>query len=252
MIQELGLLFSIDRSRKTPIWQQLCEVVRKLAHTGTLKPGMRLPATRILAEDLAVSRSTVVTAYEQLVAEGYLQGRRGAGYTVCAIGAVELPSTGVADDAPVAERVSSLMPFTPSQPDMRLFPYRLWAKNVARVCRTNPESMLTGAGSFGNLALRQSIANHVSEWRGLEASAQQIIVTTGATDALNICLSTLTKTGQAVGIEDPGYKPILRFVTSKGLVPVFLDIDKDGATLPEKQAEPRVVVLTPSHQYPLG
>jgi GntR family transcriptional regulator/MocR family aminotransferase len=252
MTQELGLLFTIDRSRKTPIFEQLCEVIRKLARTGTLKQGTRLPATRVLAEDLAVSRSTVVTAYEQLVAEGYLEGRRGAGYIACSIGAVELPDIKNSDNIPALEVVPSVMPFTPSHPDMRLFPYRHWAKNVARVCRTNPQAMLTGASSFGNLALRQMIANHVSEWRGLEVTPQQVIVTTGATEALNICFRTLTEKGQVVGIEDPGYKPILRFVISQGLTPVFLDIDKYGATVPEKQAKPHVVVLTPSHQYPLG
>ncbi|SIS55141.1 PLP-dependent aminotransferase family protein [Neptunomonas antarctica] len=252
MIQDSGLHFAIDRSRKTPIFEQLCEMIRKLAHTGVLKKGTALPATRVLAEELDVSRSTVVSAYEQLVAEGYLQGRRGSGYTVCAIGAVELPHTNITDDTSKAEKVASLRPLTPGQPDMRLFPYRHWAKTVARVCRTNPEAMMTGAGSFGNDSLRQAIANHVREWRGLECSPQQIIVTAGATDALNICFRTLVNTGQAVGIEDPGYKPILRFVSSQGLTPVFLDIDQDGAKLPEKKVSPHIVVLTPSHQYPLG
>ena len=251
MTKNLSSYFIIDRSRDTPIFEQLCEVVRKLAHSGTLKKGIVLPATRVLAEDLTVSRSTVVTAYEQLVAEGYLEGKVGAGYTVCSIGTVELPHTSN-DSIQATECVPTLMPLTPSQPDMRLFPYRHWAKSVARVCRTNPESMLTGADIFGNFALRKTIANHVNEWRGLKASPQQVIITTGATDALNICFRMLTKVGQTVGIEDPGYKPISRFVTSQGLIPVYLDIDKNGAVLPEKKTKPRVVVLTPSHQYPLG
>ena len=252
MAWDKTLLFTVDRSRRTPIFEQICEVVRKWAHTGGLKQGAMLPATRVLAEDLCVSRSTVVSAYEQLVAEGYLEGHKGAGYKACAIGSVELPHDHMPENISKTEKAASLSALIPSQPDMRLFPYRNWAKIVARVCRTNPESMLTGASSFGNLALRQAIANHVREWRGIEASPQQIIVTAGATDALNICFHTLVQPGQAVGIEDPGYKPILRFVTRLGLAPVFLEVDQNGTRLPKTQARPDIVVLTPSHQYPLG
>ncbi len=146
---------------------------------------------------------------------------------------------------------------------MHLFPYRQWGKAVAKVCRTHPEAMLTGSSSFGNFALRQAIANHAKQWRGFDASPHQIIITAGATDALNICFRTLVKAGQTVGIEDPGYQPILSFIKSQGLKPAFLSIDKEGATLPQQKSKhklsqaqksdnPHVVILTPSHQYPLG
>ncbi|NRA53086.1 MAG: PLP-dependent aminotransferase family protein [Gammaproteobacteria bacterium] len=267
MINTSDLLLAIDRSRKTAIFEQICQAVRKQAHTGVLKLGSTLPATRVLAEQINVSRSTVVTAYEQLVSEGYLKGHQGAGYTLCATGSVELSSAIiteeivtevvvteaiVTDNVPTVESVPPLIPLAPSQPDMRLFPYRHWAKTMARVCRTNPQAMLTGAGTFGNLPLRQAIANYVKQWRGFEVSPHQIIVTAGATDALTICFRTLGKTGEFVGIEDPGYVPITRIVTNQGLGPVFLDIDQQGAQLPNPQENPRMVVLTPSHQYPLG
>ncbi|WP_027858619.1 MocR-like pyridoxine biosynthesis transcription factor PdxR [Marinobacterium jannaschii] len=252
MSQQSPLLFAIDRTSKTPIFEQICESIRRQAHSGRLKPGITVPATRTLAGELSVSRSTVVTAYEQLVAEGYLQGRRGAGYTLCAIGSVELPASKITAVPMESVPQLELKPLAPSEPDMRLFPYRQWAKAVARVCRTEPEAMLLCDETFGNLALRQAIAEHVREWRDIEASAEQIIVTAGASDALNICLRTLIATDQSVGIEDPGYQPITQLLKSQGIRPVWLDVDQDGARLPCSENQPTAVVITPSHQYPLG
>lgn len=258
MKQKPELLCVIERSLKTPVYQQLCEEIRAQANSGVLKQGAIMPATRTLAESLEISRSTVVTAYEQLVAEGYLEARQGASYTLCATGNIELTQTKSVENNSSEEAKPVTNPLTPSRPDMHLFPYRQWAKAVARVCRTHPEAMLTGSNSFGNFALRQAIANHVSQWRGFDASPHQIIITAGATDALNICFRTLVKTGDTVGIENPGYQPILRFVKSQGLIPHFLDIDKEGAVLPIKKtnqtsmSNPHLVILTPSHQYPLG
>ncbi|MBB1485148.1 MocR-like pyridoxine biosynthesis transcription factor PdxR [Oceanospirillum sediminis] len=269
------LLFSVNREDTRPMFEQLCDTIRHSVHRGVLTQNMTLPATRTLAQELAISRSTVVTAYEQLVAEGYLEGKPGAGYVVCAMGDTELPvasserKRSVAGSKDVSSTAHKEGLLKPSLPDMRLFPHRLWARTVARVCRTHPESMLIGSDSFGYPELRRAIVDHVREWRGLEVSPHQVIVTAGATDALNICFRTLLKPGQSVGLEDPGYRPILRQVTGLGLKPVFMDVDKEGAQLPDigspvdqdlainpqvesDQQLPAIVVLTPSHQYPLG
>lgn len=256
MIHELSLLLSIDRSIKTPIYQQLCEKVRNLANTGRIEEGRLMPATRVLADALEVSRSTVITAYEQLVAEGYLEAQPGSGFTLSSTSNLELLNDDSTTNQTHIEHALILKPLTPSIPDMSLFPYQQWGKAVSKVCRTQPETMLTGSSSFGNFPLRQAIANHVKEWRGFDASPHQIIITAGATDALNICFKTLTKAGQTVGIEDPGYQPILNFIKNQGLKPAFLKVDKEGATLPQaslqKSLNPHAVILTPSHQFPLG
>lgn len=252
MTAQTALRFAIDRQNKTPLFEQLCAAIRNQAHAGILQQGARLPATRVLAEELGISRSTVVTAYEQLVAEGYLQGHRGAGYRLCAIGSIELAADKIPPNQSVAVTQQTLKPLAPSEPDMRLFPYRPWAKTVARICRTDPSTMLTGADRFGHRPLRQAIAEHVREWRGLEASTEQIIITAGATDALTLCFRSLIRDGQTVGIEDPGYQPIARLLASHGIGTVPLAVDQHGASLPTAQRPPTAVVLTPSHQYPLG
>lgn len=263
MQQTSWLAFSIERGSKTPVFEQICLAIRARAISGDLTEGSRLPPTRVFATELGVSRSTVVTAYEQLVAEGYLQSVQGSGYSVCAVGEVDFSTSERRQNLPgpkgpeaEPEQVKWPVPFEASQPDMRLFPHRQWAKTIARISRSNPQAMLLGGAIFGNLELRQAIAAHVLEWRGITASAQQIIVTAGATDALEICLGVLTQTQDVVGLEDPGYLPLRDFTAALGLQTAFFGVDEQGAKLPEHDPMtgkmPRVVVLTPSHQYPLG
>ena len=247
------LAFSIDRTSATPVFEQICEAIRSKAISGELSEGIKLPPTRVFSTELGVSRSTIVTAYEQLTAEGYLRGIKGSGYTVCAMGEVEFKERRLtAGSLTVDEAAPTPRPFHAGLPDMRLFPHRQWAKAVSRVCRSNPEAMLIGGTSFGNFELRKAIADHVSEWRGIEASPGQIIVTAGAADALEICTRTLATLGDRIGLEDPGYLPLRNLAKAQGLKPVFMRVDENGATLPPKTKDLRLVVLTPSHQYPLG
>lgn len=247
------LAFSIDRNSRAPVFEQICEAIRSKAVAGELAQGTKLPPTRAFATELGVSRSTVVTAYEQLVAEGYLQSVQGSGFLVCAMGEVELKlerSTlrSTQDEEPVPEP----QPFQVGTPDMRLFPYPQWARAVSRVCRSNPEAMLLGGSNFGNPHLRKAIAAHVSEWRGIDASPHQIIVTAGSTDALEVCTRTLANFGDRIGLENPGYQPLRQFAQAQGLVATYMEIDEQGAILPRQRKSVELAVLTPSHQFPLG
>jgi GntR family transcriptional regulator/MocR family aminotransferase len=220
---------------------------------GDLAQGSKLPPTRVFATELGVSRSTIVTAYEQLVAEGYLSSLQGSGYTVCALGEVELSKAPSGQQAtPIAEPPSRPLPFASSQPDMRLFPHRQWAKCVARVCRSDPQALLAGGSDLGNWDLRCAISGHLSEWRGIKAAPHQIFVTAGSTDALEICLRALADKGDVIGLETPGYPPMRQFTKSHGLQVHDLPIDDHGAQVPPTGAILQLAVLTPSHQYPLG
>lgn len=253
MTQIPWLALKIERDAKTPIFEQICTAIREQVVSGDLTAGAKMPPTRVFSKELGVSRSTVVTAYEQLVAEGYLSGLRGSGYTVCNLGEVEL-SRGLSriDTAPERFDTHASVPFQTGLPDMRLFPHRQWAKAVARICRTNPQSMLIGGHRFGNFELRKAISVHLAEWRGIDASAHQIIVTAGSMDALEICMRSIVSKGDIIGVEDPGYPPLYHFAQAQGLVPQYMEIDEEGARLPTGKTSPDLVVLTPSHQYPLG
>ena len=253
MKQTSWLAFSIDRSAKTPVFEQICTAIRERTISGEMAEGTKLPPTRVFATELGVSRSTIVTAYEQLVAEGYLTSIQGSGYSICSIGEVELSAHANQRRAEIDEEPQmGPVPFEAGQPDMRLFPHRQWTKAVSRVCRANPQAMLVGAPSFGNIDLRRAITEHVSEWRGIDASPHQVIVTAGSTDALEICLRALLKKGDTIGLENPGYLPMRALAEAQGLTARFLHVDDSGAKLPGKGTSLQLAVLTPSHQYPLG
>ncbi len=217
--------------------------------------GEALPPSRVLAEELGLSRSTVVNAYDQLVAEGYAEGRRGSGLYVSRIGETEaLPKPVAAPTPPEPETapISGPVPFQPGRPDMRLFPYRSWAQTVARVARTDPQALIKSSHLFGDPRLRAAIVRHLADWRGVEATADRVLITAGSGDALEICIRALTSDGDSVGLENPGYQPLRRFVESLGLKPQWLAVEPNGVRLPSKNAPPKLVVLTPSYQFPMG
>ena len=244
------LAFTIDRSKKTPVFEQICDALRRDIRKGAKPKGTKLPPTRSFAEELGVSRSTVVTAYEQLVAEGYIEGRQGAGYEVCVVETPEI------DVVPAPTGLNSLPPedapygFLSGNPDMRLFPYRAWAKTVARVARKRPEDLLVSQSLQGFPALREAISEHVREWRGVRAAPEQIFVTAGSIEGLELCLRALSKAGDPIALENPGYQPMRRQVEAMGMRTVDMVLDDQGACVPDQEAA--FVVLTPSHQYPLG
>ena len=250
-----SVVFSVDRASAMPVFQQVYEGLRERIASGAFVAGSRLPPTRALAVELGVSRSTIVTAYEQLVAEGYVEGRQGSGYSVCEMGEVELataPQQAVSSSAAAQRRGPS--PFSPGVPDMRHFPYRQWARCVARVARNDPEALITAGETFGDLRLRQAICEHIFQWRGVRATADQVLITAGSGDALELCIRALAEPGDSVGLEDPGYPQIRHFVSSLGMRPHWLNVGQEGAALPPSSEEerPSLVVLTPTQQYPLG
>ena len=253
MKKKAWLAFELDRSSKTPIFEQLCEAIRQKAAAGDLAEGFRLPPTRAFAIELGVSRSTIITAYDQLVAEGYLQSKPGSGYTLCVAGGPEtVKGPAFRPNWPAQESITPPEPFDASHPDMELFPHRQWANAVARICRTEARAMLAGSSLFGNFELRKAIADHISDWRGIEASPHQIMITSGSTEGLEICFKSLCEIGSKIGLENPGYWPLRTTAKTLGLKPINLSIGEGGTVLPKKGSSPRLVVLTPSHQYPLG
>jgi GntR family transcriptional regulator/MocR family aminotransferase len=251
----LAAAFALRRDTAEPLFVQLCDLVRK--RIANLEPGQdrRLPPTRALAAELGISRSTVVTAYEQLVAEGYIEGRRGSGYYVR-----ELAETGRAIGRAAAPRrfetpsaADSNAFAHPGYPDDRLFPYRRWARCLARSARLEPEAQIVSRSRFGDPALRASIARYLADWRGLDVAPERIMITAGSVDALETCIRSLAVQGQVIGLENPCYQPLRNIADIQGMRIRWLPIDAGGARLPEVSSPvPDMVVLTPSQQFPLG
>ena len=258
MPDSISKLFFLDRNSAEPMYVQICESIRTRIIDGRIKQGAQLPPSRIYADDLGVSRTTVVSAYDQLLAEGYVEGRQGSGLFVCGI-AERQSSDKHINSLPVrtqsvSDSSAPRLP-QPGAPDMRLFPYKKWSQCVSRIARTSPQALIEYRDSFGDRELRVTIAQYLAEWRGLTVSADQIIITAGSIDALELCIRALLRPGERVGLENPGYLPLRNIATSQGMTPMYLPIDSSGACVPnspDSNSNPKLVIITPSHQFPLG
>lgn len=237
----------ISTNDPMPRYQQIAAGLRAQITAGQLPPGSRLPASRALAQDLGVARSTVVTAYDQLVAEGYLETRRGAGIFVCDIAPISPPAAQPVTHIPAAPSREGLL--SPGAPDPTIFPVHPWARCVARVARNTPQALVHQDDAFGDPELRREIASYAGRWRGITATADQVLVTSGASAALALAMEQLVTDGN-LALEVPGYVPTQQFASARGWQVNQMVVGAQGAKLPTQPTQ--VTVLTPSHQFPQG
>ncbi|MDU8927787.1 PLP-dependent aminotransferase family protein [Alisedimentitalea sp. MJ-SS2] len=246
---------SLEREAAAPLHVQLADALRRMILTGIAPPGARVPASRALAAELSISRMTATTALDQLTAEGYLETRQGAGtYVASNLPHISPPSRapapGPEPDAPTAP-----LPFHPAIPDLAAFPHALWARHLERAWRRPEPALLALPDPAGYAALRDAIAAHLSAWRGLNVSAGQIIITSGATQAMALAARALLAPGDKVLMEDPGFAPMKAAMRDADLVPRPHAIDTDGFDIESAARDcpsARAVLVTPSRHYPLG
>ena len=272
----------LDGKSALPLYRQIYEAIRQAILSGILRPTAPLPATRLLSKELGVSRMTVVNAYDQLFAEGYLEAKTGAGTFVAAHLPEEFLQTSGFErrehrESSVPRKVnfsdygknlaqnsdsilrhhgkSSLVPFEHGVPGTEEFPFDVWAKIAQRWQKKPPSSLLSYGDSVGFQPLREAIAAHLASARGVSCRAEQIIITNGTQQALDLIGRIfLTKTTD-VYIEDPGYYGARDIFAATGARLVPVPIDEEGFDLPTARKlsrKARLVYVTPSHQYPLG
>jgi len=242
------VLVALDHDRPEPLRRQLAGELREAIRAGRLRTGVRLPASRALAAQLGVSRGVVTDAYEQLTAEGWLAARRGAGTVVAA---------GPASDAPRGEaprRAAVRFDFTPTTPDVSLFPRRQWARAVAHAATGAPDSELDYGSGFGSLALREALAGYLGRVRGTAAGPGGIVVCAGYLQATRLLFAVLAERGvRRVGFEDPSLTDHWEAAVRAGLEPVPVALDAEGLRVDAlAAADADAVVVTPSHQFPTG
>jgi GntR family transcriptional regulator/MocR family aminotransferase len=231
---------------------------------GRLPAGHRLPATRVLAADLGVGRNSVATAYERLVAEGYLSARVGAGTFVAPVRPRQRPRRPAADPlrpragwtftpVPVSgDEPAPRYDFRTGIPDAGLFPFDSWRRLVAAEVRLRANSPGTYAEPSGHPALRSAIARYLGVSRSVSASAGDVLVTNGTQHALDLIGRVLLRPGDVVAVEEPGYPPARRLFASLGARVVGVPVDSGGLVVDALPAQTRLVYATPSHQFPLG
>ncbi len=251
MSDALFLAVDLDTGQTKPLFQQLYEAISQHIRAGRIGAGTRLPASRAYAAEIGVSRATVLAAYDQLIAEGYAVSRQGAGVFASDIGTVAAgwiaPKT--VRPVPVPDR-SGPRPFHPGVPDMRAFPHRLWAQYVGRVARSETGGWMQGAEPFGDPVLCGAIADHLRDWRGVDVSPEQVVITAGAGDAMELILQTVAPDGAPVALENPGYPVLVQACKTLGNPRHWLAVDDAGACLPDHPVA--VSVITPSCQFPRG
>ncbi|CAI0702137.1 HTH-type transcriptional regulatory protein gabR [Serratia entomophila] len=259
----IALFQQPERSGGT-LRDRLCGALRQAIHRGALSCGQRLPSSRILASDLGVSRVTAEAAYAQLEAEGYLQRRVGQGTFV----AVNLAKPTAPAKGSLLPRLSLRgqqivqtggcqdpqrpLPFAAGSPDLRAFPLKLWKQLTAQRLQQQGESLLRYGDPQGYPPLREAIAAHVSQTRGVRCDAQQVIVLTSSQQALQLVATLLLDNGDRVWMEEPGYGGARNAFVSAGAELVAVNVDEAGMRPDACLPDPRLIYLTPSHQYPTG
>ncbi|WP_416898974.1 MAG: PLP-dependent aminotransferase family protein [Minwuia sp.] len=249
------LSVALERNARQPLQAQLAQTLRDLVHGSRLRPGDRLPSSRGLAEELAVSRVTVTTAYDQLIAEGYLEGRRGSGVYVAAdlpdLPAPDAPDSGGAE-APDLALPEPDRPFQISVPDLREFPFRDWARLSDQIWRAPEPALLTRPDPLGWPPLRAAIAGHLRDWRGLDCKPGQIVITSGLAETLELIARAVLPPGGRVAVEEPGHGPLRTVLTRAGLEVAPVPVDEQGFDIDRAPPGTAAAVVTPSRQFPLG
>jgi len=253
----------LDRRSDVPLQRQLFECFRQAIADGTLAPGTRLPPTRELADELRVSRNCVVNAFRYLTAQGLVIAKTGAGTQVAASPLLRVrvpPSTRARGRAGRIARIvtdassGTAGAFRPGVPALDLFPLRTWRTILARQWR-NAMPLLGYGGASGWPPLRDAIAAHLGAARGIRCAPEQILIVNGAQQAIDLAARVLLEPGDAVCVEDAGYLGARSAFAATGAVVVPVPVDEEGfvvAAAREREASPRLVYVTPSHQYPLG
>jgi GntR family transcriptional regulator/MocR family aminotransferase len=262
----------LDRRSAAPLQRQIYEQWRQRILRGALSPGARVPSTRELAEAIGVSRTTTTAAYEQLLAEGYLEAIHGAGTFVCrqlpddlTVAAPATPAPAVVRSIRLSKfgarlRVPSPLPASDRQldlsvdgPDLTHFPIALWRRLHNRQQRQAHRHIFGRADSAaGYTPLRHAIADYVGRSRAVAATADQVVIVNGSQQALDLTARLLIDSGDMVAVEHPGYAGARELFAVHGARIRLVPVTHEGLSVIDLPARPRLVYTTPSHQFPTG
>lgn len=262
------------RDAATPPSRWLCSALRAEILGGRLRPGARLPATRDLARQYGLSRGTIVSAFEQLKSEGYVEGSVGSGTYVSRVLPDDLlqvarevspqPTarpTGRRRVSDFGRRVTlfpgfSFRPiraFRTDQPALDLFPTTLWAQLAGRRLRRATMNLLLGCDSMGYRPLREAVADYLTSSRGVRCGAEQIAIVSGTQEALDLAARVFLNPGDRVCMEDPGYPGAALVFEAIGAKISAVRVDDEGMRVPGPSPRGvRLAYVTPGHQFPTG
>jgi GntR family transcriptional regulator/MocR family aminotransferase len=253
-------IFGLQIKKDSPLSlvNQLTNQLRETILSGRLQSGVQLPPTRLLAKEIGVARNVVIQAYEQLLAEGYLESRVGSGTFVAHLALQDLyrPAT-----KPVSSSMSKpssgqrpLIDFNSGSPDLSLFPHQAWAKIIREISLDASADLWNYGKIEGEESLRRSVAEYLFRTKGLECSFEQIIITSGIVQGADLTAHLLFKPGCAIVEEDPCDCFTRHIFRHNGYRILPVPVDRDGlctASLPN-DPDVQLIYVVPSHQFPIG
>ncbi len=244
-------LIELDPAARGPLHERLTRAIREAIRSGRMPPGSALPPTRRLSADLGCSRWVVVQAYEQLGAEGYVEGRTGSATRV------RSPEGGAAPppSPPAAAAPAPRLDLGPGIPDLRAFPRRAWLEAVRSELASTPYTELAYPEPGGHPRLRAVLAAYLRRVRGAVVDPRDITVTTGAIDGMTQLWRVLADAGRTVlAVEDPGWLWLRRGAARTGMTLVPIPVDREGLCVEELVTRRGVsaAVVSPAHQFPSG
>lgn len=273
-----ALLAQADYLPRLPQQRRLYEAVKAAILTQQLSAGSKLPSTRSLSQELCIARNTVIAAFEQLAAEGFVTTSSGSGTYV----STSLPATSLPQEKPdttlcntteqtlaatdllsrrgmqltnfeAGERFE-IQPFAPGDDDFSNFPHKIWQRLQNRVWRESWSELLDYGKAGGYLPLRRAIAEYLRVSRSVKVSIDQVLITAGTQQSLDLCAQLLTDAGDTAWVENPCYWGAGRVFQSCNLHLHPVTVDAEGMAPAESDLAktPRLIYVTPSHQYPIG
>ncbi len=248
----------LDREGPLALARQIYQQVRQMIHSGALASGHKLPSTRSLASEFAVSRNTVIEAYSQLIAEGYLKTYKGSGTVVAeglrALDIVVPMGRELIATPEKAPPEKEIIDFRTGIPALEYFPRKEWSNTYRGVCQKVPVSGFGYCGASGIRELREAIAGYLYRTRGISCDAGQIMITSGTTQGLSLISHILRDNQKTVLVENPSHSGLRKVITTAGCSIEGVPADEKGlcTELLRDKRQVSFIYVTPSHQYPLG
>jgi GntR family transcriptional regulator / MocR family aminotransferase len=250
------LWFQVERSNRKTLTQQVYEQLRNFILNGDLKEDEKLPSTRELAASIGVSRNITLEVYDQLVSEGYLLVRPRSG-TFVAPGSAFMKSPSQCsplNEEAIKNTIKDIIDFKAGNPAMDHFPRKVWGRLAKEVCYEAPNSLFGYMKAEGLPELKEELSRYLFHTRGVISDPNQIMITSGATQALSLITEILVKNKEYVAVEDPVTEEMRTIFSYAGAEIIPIPVDEKGIK-PEFLSEenpPRFIFVIPSHQFPLG
>lgn len=272
--------FTIDQQSPIPIYKQISRQIRMAVISGRLRSGTRLPATRTLASELGVSRNTIVSVFDDLISEGYIESKLGDGTYVSealpedhllpghaivkpeqevtvGLEALSFRGQGISLNSEVAltSEIILARPFCADLPAVEEFPIDVWSRLMNKCWHAITPITLSHVHPAGFAPLQQTIARHLHAARFVRCTADQLIITSGSQQSLDLCSRLLIDIGDPVWVEEPGYIGARSVFTAAGARLIPVPVDDQGMSVEagkEMEPRPKLILVSPARQYPLG